>query len=56
MLAETAFILMMNWKGKKWALAFLPLLLYQAILKAYFKNKIVGFLNLVKVGLYVIKK
>lgn len=31
------------------------MLLYKAILKAYFKNKIVGFLNSVKVGLYVIK-
>lgn len=56
MLAETAFILMMNWKGEKWTLAFFPLLLYKAILKAYFKNKIVVFLNLVKVWLFVIKK
>ena len=46
MLVETAFILTMNCKGKKWALAFFPLLFYKAILKAYFKNKIGGVFKL----------
>lgn len=55
MLAETAFILIIWKKGKKLALAFFPLLLYRALLKAFFKNKIAVFQTVVEVQFYVIK-